>query len=93
MTCGGRLWRVNRDNLANLAECRRAGRTGRQDVKVPDLVHTSDAAKALGISARSIARWAAEGRITPDLVTPGGHMRWSIANLRRQLEEARKRDQ
>jgi predicted site-specific integrase-resolvase len=60
---------------------------------VPDLVHTSDAAKALGISARSIARWAAEGRITPDLVTPGGHMRWNITNLRRQLEEARKRDQ
>jgi hypothetical protein len=36
---------------------------------VSDLVHTSEAAKALGISARSIARWAAEGRITPDLVT------------------------
>ena len=48
-----------------------------------DLVHTSEAAKALGISARSIAHWAAEGRMTPDLVTPGGHMRWDIDNLRR----------
>ena len=91
-TCDSRSLRVNQDNLAKLAKHSRAGRTGRQDGGVPDLVHTSDAAKALGISARSIARWAAEGRITPDLVTPGGHMRWNIANLRRQLEEARKRD-
>jgi hypothetical protein len=93
VTCSGSPLRVNQDNLAKLAEHCRTGRTGRQDVGVPDLVHTSDAAKALGISARSIARWAAEGRITPDLVTPGGHMRWNIANLRQQLEEARERDQ
>jgi excisionase family DNA binding protein len=52
-----------------------------------ELVHTSEAAKVLGISARSIARWAAEGRITPDLKTPGGHMRWNIDGLRRQLRE------
>jgi DNA-binding transcriptional MerR regulator len=59
---------------------------------VSDLVHTSEAAKALGISARSIARWAAEGRITPDLVTPGGHMRWDIENLRQQLRRLSQRD-
>lgn len=56
---------------------------------VPDLVHTSDAAKALGVSARSLARWAAEGRIRPDLVTPGGHMRWNIETLRQQLQALR----
>jgi DNA-binding transcriptional MerR regulator len=59
---------------------------------VSDLVHTSEAAKALGISARSIARWAAEGRITPDLVTRGGHMRWDIENLRQQLRRLSQRD-
>jgi hypothetical protein len=84
---------ANQDNLAKLAVSCRAGRIGRQDGGVSDLVHTSDAAKALGISARSIARWAAEGRIAPDLVTPGGHMRWNIENLRRQLQELRKRDE
>lgn len=51
------------------------------------LVPTTDAAKVLGISARSLARWAAQGKITPDLVTPGGHMRWDIEGLRRQLRE------
>lgn len=54
---------------------------------VPELVRTSDAAKSLGISARSIARWASEGLIEPDLVTPGGHMRWDVSNLDRQLRE------
>ncbi|MCH6165159.1 MerR family DNA-binding transcriptional regulator [Pseudonocardia alaniniphila] len=53
---------------------------------MPDeLVHTSEAAKALGISARSIARWAAEGKIVPNLRTPGGHMRWDVEGLRKQL--------
>ncbi|WP_433279546.1 MerR family DNA-binding transcriptional regulator [Pseudonocardia xinjiangensis] len=46
---------------------------------------TSEAAKALGISARSIARWESEGKITPNLRTPGGHMRWNIEALRKQL--------
>jgi hypothetical protein len=55
-------------------------------------VHTSEAAKALGISARSLARWAAEGRITPDLVTPGGHMRWDVESLRSQLRQLRNSD-
>ena len=59
---------------------------------VEKLLHTSEAAKALGISARSIARWAAEGKIVPDLVTPGGHLRWSIENLRQQLLELRERN-
>jgi excisionase family DNA binding protein len=52
-----------------------------------ELVHTSEAAKVLGISKRSIARWAAEGRITPDLRTPGGHMRWDVERLRQQLRD------
>jgi hypothetical protein len=59
---------------------------------VSELVHTSEAAKALGISARSLARWAAEGRIIPDLVTPGGHMRWDVEGLRSQLRQLRSSD-
>ena len=33
------------------------------------------------------ARWAAEGLIEPDLITPGGHMRWDVERLRQQLRD------
>lgn len=51
------------------------------------LVPTSEAAKALDVSARSLARWKQQGHITPDLVTPGGHMRWDIEKLAHQLHQ------
>src|SRR5215207_7066430 len=84
---------VNPDSHAKPAVQLRASRTCPEDGHVTDLGHTSEAAKALGLSARSIARWAAEGRITPDVVTPGGHMRWDIDNLRRQRRDLRSRSQ
>lgn len=49
------------------------------------LVTTSEAAHAVGVSARSLARWAQEGVIEPTVRTPGGHLRWNIEQLRRQL--------
>lgn len=56
---------------------------------MPDeLATTSEAARALGVSARSLARWAQDGTVTPTVRTPGGHFRWDIDDLRRQLSTA-----
>jgi excisionase family DNA binding protein len=49
------------------------------------LVSTGEAARSLGISARSLARWAQEGLITPSLTTAGGHYRFDVEDLRAQL--------
>lgn len=49
------------------------------------LVTTTEAARAVGVSARSLARWAHEGTVEPTVRTPGGHLRWDIDQLRRQL--------
>jgi excisionase family DNA binding protein len=66
---------------------------------VVDLLTTTQAAEALGVSARSLARWAREGRLRPALVTPGGDQRsgrylWDLDDLREQLLKLRtRRDQ
>jgi excisionase family DNA binding protein len=49
------------------------------------LMSTGEAARELGISARSLARWAQEGLITPALTTAGGHYRFELEDLRAQL--------
>lgn len=54
-------------------------------------VSTSQAAKELGVSARSLARWALDGELEPHLTTPGGHYRWDVERLRRELVELAKR--
>jgi DNA-binding transcriptional MerR regulator len=57
---------------------------------VDGLVSTEDAARALGISARTLTRYASDGRITPAVVLSGGkrnHYRWDLDDLRRQLRE------
>jgi predicted site-specific integrase-resolvase len=61
-------------------------------VGMPDvpLVPTGTAAKALGVAHSTLARWWQEGRVTPALVTPGGHARWDVENLREQLRALRR---
>lgn len=44
----------------------------------------SEVAKALGLSADSIGRYAREGRIPFD-VTPGGHRRFNVDEVRQAL--------
>lgn len=55
----------------------------------PELVSTPVAARRLGVSARSVTRWRKKGLVTPDLVTPGGQMRWDVERLRRQIDALR----
>ena len=57
----------------------------------PPLVPTADAARALGISRRTLSRYAHDGVVTPALVLPSGHFRWDLAALRRQLTELQPR--
>jgi DNA-binding transcriptional MerR regulator len=56
------------------------------------LVTTGQLAEELGVSRGAINKWHREGLITPVLTTPGGHHRWAIDEVRRQLAEQRKRD-
>lgn len=57
------------------------------------LVSTSQAAKELGIAARTLQGWATRGEVKPDFVTQGGHYRWDVERLRRELTEKRLRDE
>jgi excisionase family DNA binding protein len=57
------------------------------------LLSTGEAARALGLSTRSLARWAQEGKVTPALVTPGGQYRFDLDDLRRQLRDQQKREE
>jgi DNA-binding transcriptional MerR regulator len=57
------------------------------------LVTTGEAAKEIGVGRATLARWWAEGLVTPALVTAGGHARWDVEDLKRQLRERRKTDE
>lgn len=48
-------------------------------------VMTGEAAAAVGVSNVTLLRWAHEGKVTPALITAGGHYRWRIDDLRQQL--------
>lgn len=56
------------------------------------LVSTAVAAAELGVSVRTLQQWAHDGAVIPDVVTPGGHARWDIDRLRRELRDQRRRD-
>jgi DNA-binding transcriptional MerR regulator len=56
------------------------------------LVTPQEAARALGISTATLARWARRGLVTPAEILPNGDRRWSIRDLRRQLAELRQRE-
>jgi predicted site-specific integrase-resolvase len=55
------------------------------------LLTTAQAAKILGVSARTLARYAEQGQLTPTVVLPSGHYRWAMTDIRRQLRELRER--
>lgn len=51
----------------------------------PSLVPSGAAARALGISARTLQRYVKSGLVTPDLVLASGQYRWDVARLREQI--------
>jgi excisionase family DNA binding protein len=51
------------------------------------LVSTGEAARRLGVDLRTLQRWASEGLIRPDWVTPGGHMRWNVERLLAEIKQ------
>lgn len=48
-------------------------------------VSTGVAARALGVDRSTLLRWAKRGLLRPDLKTPGGHYRWDVERIRREL--------
>lgn len=52
---------------------------------MPKLVPTGVAAKEFGIDRGTLVRWWQAGYVTPAVVTPGGHARWDLTELRSQL--------
>jgi predicted site-specific integrase-resolvase len=56
----------------------------------PNIVPTGVAAQALGIDRGTLHRWWKAGLVEPAFVTAGGHARWDVEDLKRQLREQRK---
>jgi hypothetical protein len=57
------------------------------------LVGTNDAADAVNIHPVTLRRWVREGAVRPTSRTAGGHARWDVDDLQRQLDErARQHD-
>ena len=52
------------------------------------LLSSGELAKELGISRRSISRYADEGLITVALVTPGGRYKFDLDVVREELRKA-----
>jgi excisionase family DNA binding protein len=50
------------------------------------LLTSKEAADALGVAVSTLQAWAAKGIVTPAWRTPGGHARWDLAELERQLD-------
>jgi len=52
-----------------------------------DLINTNELAQQLGVAASTVRYYRSAGRISPARQTPGGHARWSLEQVRRQLAE------
>jgi predicted site-specific integrase-resolvase len=50
-----------------------------------ELVSTPEAARALGVSARTLQRYVRDGQVTPEITLPSGQYRWNVPKLRRQI--------
>ncbi|QYN41185.1 helix-turn-helix domain-containing protein (plasmid) [Pseudonocardia sp. DSM 110487] len=51
------------------------------------LVSTGEAARALQVDPTTLQRWANAKRVTPASKTLGGHLRWDLDDLRRQIAD------
>ncbi|MGH3931792.1 MAG: MerR family DNA-binding transcriptional regulator [Pseudonocardiaceae bacterium] len=57
------------------------------------LVTTGQLATELGVSRSAVLKWHRAGMITPELITPGNHLRWDAGQVRAQLRARRQRDE
>lgn len=55
-----------------------------------ELVTTAEAAKALGINPRTLAKYARQGLLRPRVVLPSGQLRWNMDELWEQIEQIRR---
>lgn len=51
------------------------------------LVTTGAAATQVGVDRCTLVRWWQRGIVMPEFVTPGGHARWRVHSLLRQLQD------
>lgn len=51
------------------------------------LLGTNAAARELGVNRATLWRWAQQGVVTPVWATAGGHLRWDVNDVRRQLAD------
>jgi DNA-binding transcriptional MerR regulator len=56
-----------------------------------ELLTTAQAARQLGISTRTLVRYAEKGYVKPEMVLPSGHRRWILEDVRRQLRSLQAR--
>lgn len=56
------------------------------------LISTPDAAKRLGVSARTLQRYVKRGLLTPSVILANGEYRWDYEQLREQMRDLRRRD-
>lgn len=57
----------------------------------PVLLTSTELARKLGLSRRAISKYAQNGQLEPAVVSPGGQYRWDLDDVKRQLNELRKR--
>jgi hypothetical protein len=60
---------------------------------VVTLITTGQLAAELGVSRSAVLKWHRAGLITPELITPGNHLRWDAERVREQLRARRQRDE
>ncbi|WP_285613247.1 MerR family transcriptional regulator [Actinokineospora globicatena] len=80
-------------------ESTRGGRGGHARTTAPSCLHpparlvsTGDAAKELGIHRETLRAWWRAGMVTPAEETVGGHARWDVDQLRRDIRALRHKD-
>lgn len=56
---------------------------------VADLITTRELARALRVSESAVRTWVREGKITPELTTPGGQHRFVLADVLAEIKRNR----